>query len=102
MKDFIRFVREKGVIGLAVGIIVGGAVTSLVNSIVNNLVNPVIGYLTGSMGNLNELAYTVPQTTIKFGYGAFLSALINFLTILFVVYFLFVKSPINKIDGKAE
>lgn len=100
MKEFIAFVREKGVLGLAVGIIVGGAVTKLVTSIVENLVNPLIGFVTGVAGNLNAMTYTVPMTDIVFKWGAFLSSLIDFIAVLLVVYFLFVKSPINKIDKK--
>lgn len=102
MKEFIDFIREKGVLGLAVGIIMGGAITKLVNSIVENLVNPLIGAITGQAGNLNALQYTVPLTSIVFKWGAFLSSLIDFFAILAVIYFLFVKSPLNKIDKKSE
>jgi large conductance mechanosensitive channel len=102
MKEFVAFIREKGVLGLAVGIIMGGAVTKLVSSIVDNLLNPLIGAVTGAAGNLSAMEYTVPLTQITFKYGAFISSLIDFLAVLAVVYFVFVKSPINKIDKKAE
>lgn len=102
MKEFVTFIREKGVLGLAVGIIMGGAVTKLVSSIVDNLLNPLIGAVTGAAGNLNAMAYTVPMTSIVFKYGAFISSLIDFMAVLAVVYFVFVKSPINKIDKKAD
>ena len=102
MKDFITFIREKGVLGLAVGIIMGGAVTKLVSSIVDNLISPLIGAVTGAAGNLNAMEYTVPMTQITFKYGAFVSSLVDFIAVLFVVYFVFVKSPIGKIDKKAE
>lgn len=100
MKEFITFIREKGVLGLAVGIIMGGAVTKLVTSIVDNLLNPLIGAVTGAAGNLATLEYTLPLTQISFKYGAFISSLIDFIAVLAVVYFVFVKSPINKIDKK--
>ena len=102
MKEFITFIREKGVLGLAVGIIVGGAITKLVSSIVDNLVSPLIGAITGTAGNLSALTYTMPLTSIVFKYGAFLSSLIDFLAILTVVYFVFIKSPLNKLDKKDE
>lgn len=98
MKEFIAFIREKGVLGLAVGIIMGGAVTKLVTSIVDNLLNPLIGAVTGAAGNLSAMEYTLPMTTITFKYGAFISNLIDFIAVLAVVYFVFVKSPLNKID----
>lgn len=100
MKEFITFIREKGVLGLAVGIIMGGAVTKLVTSIVDNLLNPLIGAVTGAAGNLTTMEYTLPLTQISFKYGAFISSLIDFVAVLAVVYFVFVKSPINKIDKK--
>lgn len=99
MKEFIDFIREKGVIGLAVGIIMGGAVTKLVTSIVDNLLNPLIGIVVGKV-NLSSLAYTIPMTEVSFKYGALISSLIDFIAVLAVVYFVFVKSPINKIDKK--
>ncbi len=101
MKEFIAFVREKGVLGLSVGIIVGGAVTNLVTSIVNNLINPLVGVITGAAGNLSTLSYTLPLTQITFKYGALISSFIDFISILAVVYFVFVRSPINKIDKKS-
>jgi large conductance mechanosensitive channel len=102
MKEFIHFIREKGVLGLAVGIIMGGAVTKFVSSIVDNLISPIIGFITGAAGNLNDMMYTVPLTTVTFKYGAFVSSFIDFCAVLLVVYFVFVKSPLNKIDKKAE
>lgn len=102
MKEFILFIREKGVLGLAVGIIMGGAITKLVASIVDNLINPLIGAVTGSAGDLSMMAYTIPYTKITFGYGAFISSLIDFVAVIAVVYFVFVKSPLNKIDSKKD
>jgi large conductance mechanosensitive channel len=103
MKEFLEFIREKGVLGLAVGIIMGGAVTKLVTSIVDNLINPLVGAVTGAAGNLNEFAYTVPLTNIVFKWGAFVSSLIDFVAIVAVVYFVFIKTPIlSNLDKKED
>lgn len=103
LREFVTFIREKGVLGLAVGIIMGGAVTKLVNSVVENLINPLVGAITGAAGNLSDLAYTVPLTDITFKWGAFLSSCIDFVAICAVVYFVFMKTPIlSKLDKKAE
>jgi large conductance mechanosensitive channel len=103
MKAFLEFVREKGVLGLAIGIIMGGAVTQFVNAIVIDLLNPLIGSITGSGGSLNLLSYTVPYTHITFLWGAFLSSFINFIMILAVVYFVFTKLPVlSDLDKKKE
>lgn len=103
MKDFISFIREKGVLGLAIGIIVGGSVSKFVNAIVTDLINPLLGAVTGSHNDLSLLAYTVPFTKIIFKWGDLLSNLIEFLSILLVVYIIFVKTPlIHAIDKPKE
>jgi len=102
IKEFINFVREKGVIGLAVGLIVGGAVTSFVNAIIKDLVNPIIGAIVGGGKGLASYVYTLPGTEITFSYGDLISEIINFLAILFVIYVLFVRSPLNKLDKKKQ
>lgn len=99
-KEFADFIREKGVLGLAVGIITGGAVSKMVTSIVENLLSPLVGAITGAAGNLSDLSWTVPLTHVTFKYGAVISSLIDLVAILFVVYLVFVKSPLNKIDKK--
>lgn len=100
IKEFTHFVREKGVIGLAVGIIIGGAVTQFVNAIIKDLIDPVIGAVIGGGQGLATYGYTIPNTNITFTYGNLISELINFIAILLVIYLLFVKSPINKLDKK--
>lgn len=103
VQEFIVFIREKGVLGLAVGIITGGAVTKLVNAIVQDLISPLIGAVTGSAGELASLAYTIPFTKITFKWGDLLSNLIEFIAILAVVYIIFVKTPIiRNLDKKKE
>lgn len=102
IKEFVNFVREKGVIGLAVGLIVGGAVTAFVNAIIRDLLNPIIGTIIGGGQGLASYAYTIPNTQITFSYGDLISELINFIAILLVIYLLFVKSPLNKLDKKSD
>jgi len=102
MKEFIAFIHDKGVLGLAVGIIIGVSITKLVTSIVDNLISPLVGAISGSASELTTMAYTVPHTTITFGLGALLSSFIDFIAVITVVYFIFIKSPLNKLDRKAE
>lgn len=102
IKEFVEFVRAKAVIGLAVGIIVGGAVTQIVNAIIRDIVSPILGALAGGGQGLASYTFTLPHTKITFGYGDLIAETINFLAILLVIYFLFVKSPLNKLDKKAQ
>lgn len=103
IKEFVLFIREKGVVGLAIGIIIGGAITQFVNALVEDLINPLLGAITGTFANLEELVYQVPHTDIAFKIGHFLSSLINFVVIAAVVYFIFMKVPLLRdIDEKKE
>ncbi|SIQ34224.1 large conductance mechanosensitive channel [Paracoccus thiocyanatus] len=108
-KEFKEFIARGNVIDLAVGIIIGAAFTAIVNSLVTDLLNPVIGLLTGGTdfsGHYIVLKGEVPpgaslqaardSGASVFAYGAFLSAIINFLIIAWAV-FLLVKG-VNRIQ----
>ena len=102
IREFAHFIREKGVIGLAVGIIVGGAITKLVTAIITDLVNPVIEAILGKTQNLADYSFKIPFTSINLLYGDLILELINFSSIMLVVYLIFMKSPVKKIDKKTK
>ena len=81
---FVDFVREQGVVGLAVGFILGGAVSKVVSSLVENIINPLLGAGLGSV-SLDEKAIEIGDVAIE--YGAFISTVVDFLVIAAVVYF---------------
>ncbi len=97
ISNFIKFIREQGVIGLAVGFILGGAVSKTVSSLVENVINPIIGIILGKV-DLSDKILTVGEVSIN--YGSFISSLIDFLIIAAVVYFIFKGLGIDKIDKK--
>jgi len=84
MKGFINFIREQGVVGLAVGFILGGAVSQLVNSFVNDIINPLLGLV---LGKLNLSGYVLQIHSARITWGAFLTVFINFIVVALVVYF---------------
>ncbi len=110
LKEFRDFISKGNVIDLAVGIIVGAAFTAIVSSLVTDLINPIIGLIVGGI-DFSSLyvvlhGHVDPGTGLKaardtgaavFAYGSFLSAVINFLIIAFVV-FLMVKGVNNLRD----
>jgi large conductance mechanosensitive channel len=98
MKGFLNFVREQGVVGLAVGFILGGAVAKMVTAFVTDLINPLVGIILGSAGNLKEAALKIGPA--KFMWGDFISSLIDFLIIAFVVYFGVKLLKLDRIDKK--
>ena len=92
LKEFETFIMRGNVIDMAVGVIVGAAFQAIVNSLVNDVISPLLG-LVANM----DLSYLVLKINdVEIRYGAFVTAVINFLIMAFVI-FLLVKA-INKIS----
>lgn len=98
MKGFLEFIREKGVVGLAVGFILGGAVSKLVASFVTDIINPVLGIILGMTKGLETTYLKIGPAKIM--YGHFVSGLIDFMIIAFVVYFGVKVLRLDKPDKK--
>ncbi len=98
MKNFLDFVREQGVVGLAVGFILGGAVSKLVASLVADLVNPMIGIVLGKAEGLTEATVRLGSATLLI--GNFVAVLIDFIVIALVVYFGVKLLKLDKLDRK--
>jgi len=101
IKEFRDFIARGNVMDLAVGIIIGAAFTAIVNSLVNDLINPLIGFVVGGLDfSAYQFVFGEGEGAATFRYGAFLTAVINFLIIAFVV-FLLVKA-VNKIRDSVD
>jgi large conductance mechanosensitive channel len=107
LNEFKAFIARGNVVDLAVGIIIGASFTAIVNSLVADLVNPLIGVVTGGIdfsnlfinlgeGDFTSLAAARAAGAPVFAYGSFITAVINFLIIAWVV-FLLVKA-VNKLQ----
>lgn len=111
IKEFRDFIAKGNVMDMAVGIIIGAAFTAIVTSLVGDIINPIIGLITGGIDFSNlfiQLGGTTEVATLAaakeanvpvFAYGSFITAVINFLIIAFVV-FLLVKM-VNRIKDAA-
>lgn len=100
MKGFIEFIQSQGIIGLAIGVVMGTSVTKLVTALVTNIINPIVGLLLGKIGDLSKVYLQIGSAKILF--GSFISSLIDFLIIAFVVYFSVKILGIDKLDKKKE
>ncbi len=94
LQGFIVFVREQGVMGLAIGFILGTAVSKVVSSFVQDVLNPTIALLFGSTQSL--AMWTIGSVKL----GAFISNAIDFLIIAVIVYTLFRALKLEKLDIK--
>ena len=112
IKEFRDFIAKGNVMDLAVGIIIGAAFTAIVNSLVGDIINPIIGLIVGGV-DFSNLYWVMSGTVAEgaglqtardsgaavFAYGAFLTAVIEFLIVAWVV-FLLVKF-VNRIKDSA-
>lgn len=96
MKSFATFIREQGVVGFATGFILGTAMSDLVKAFNTDLISPLVGLALGSASALKEQAWSVFGVT--FAWGDFVTVLLNFLILAFVVYFVFSVLPLRMLD----
>lgn len=89
--EFKKFALRGNVMDLAVGVIIGGAFQAIVNSLTKDIISPLIGLVANT--DFSYLVWMVGDVEIR--YGAFITAIINFVIMAFVI-FLFLKG-INKL-----
>ncbi len=94
----MEFIREQGVVGLAVGFILGGAVSKLVTAFINDIINPLLGLLLGLAGDLKNAYFAIGSAKIM--YGDMISVLVDFVIIAIIVYCGFKFLRLEKLDKK--
>jgi large conductance mechanosensitive channel len=116
LQEFKAFIAKGNVLDLAVAVIIGAAFGTIVTSLTGDIIMPVVGAIFGGAdftnhfillgtpegytGSLTDYAALKEAGASMIGYGAFITALINFLILAFVV-FLLVRSA-NKVMKKQE
>ena len=111
IKEFKEFINKGNVMDMAVGVIIGGAFGTIVTSLVNDIIMPVISLITGGIDfsgwfiSLNGQKYATLAEAEEAGasvlaYGKFISAVIYFIILAFII-FLIVKA-MNKMKKKKE
>ena len=83
LQDFKKFITKGNVLDLAVAVIIGIAFGLLVNSFVKDIIMPIIGAVVGKP-SFNDLTLGIGDGVIR--YGSFLTLLVNFLIIAFVLF----------------
>lgn len=101
---FMNFIREQGVIGLAVGLAIGSAAGASVKTIVDQLISPIVALLTQGV-NLNSLKWVIEpaksgHAEVAIGWGAIASSLVTLIATALVVYFFIHTAKLDKLDKK--
>jgi large conductance mechanosensitive channel len=116
LSEFKAFIAKGNVLDLAVAVIIGGAFGTIVTSLTEDLIMPVVGAIFGGVdfsnkfillntpatyeGSMSDYAALKEAGAAMIGYGAFITALINFV-ILALIIFLMVRQA-NKLVKKPE
>lgn len=105
-EGFFNFVREQGVVGLAVGLAIGSAAGASVKTIVDKLISPLVALLTRGI-DLNSLKWVIipaggGQPEVALGWGAVVSSLITLLATALVVYLVVHGAKLDRIDKKKD
>lgn len=98
LEEFKAFALKGNVMNLAVGVIIGAAFQAIVKSLTDDIISPIIGIFAST--DFSNLAANINGAEIR--YGAFITAIINFIIMAFII-FMIVKL-INKLNnlGKKE
>jgi large conductance mechanosensitive channel len=96
VKDFKEFLLRGNLVDMAVGIVIGVAFAAVVTALVGDLITPLIAAI-GGKPDFSNLSFTVNKS--HFLYGAFINAVLTFVIIAAVIFFLVVK-PVNALMAR--
>ena len=88
LKEFREFILRGNLVDLAVAVVIGTAFTAVVTALVKDLITPLIAAI-GGEPDFSDLTFTINDSVFR--YGDFLNALLSFLIIAAVVFFLVIK-----------
>lgn len=103
-KGFMDFVREQGVVGLAVGLAIGTQATLVVKDIVTAIIDPIVGLIIGNPEGLAAAKWdvTIGGRSATFAFGQLAYSLIVFVSVCLVIYFLVKGLKLDKLDKQKE
>lgn len=93
IEEFKAFALRGNVMDMAIGVIIGGAFTSIVTSLTENLINPILGLF----GGTDLSGFVLNLGGVELRYGAFITSVINFLIMAFVLFCLL--KAVNKLTA---
>ena len=96
LKEFRQFILRGNLVDLAVAVVIGTAFTAVVSALVADLITPLIAAI-GGEPNFDGLTFTINGS--EFRYGHFLNALLTFLLVAAVIFFLVLK-PVNALMNR--
>lgn len=94
IKGFRDFILRGNVVDLAIAVVIGAAFGAVITALVKDFITPLIGAIFGGKGAFGNLHFTINGS--DFFYGDFFNAILTFVAIAAIVYFL-VVIPVGKL-----
>jgi len=119
-QDFKAFIAKGNVMDLAVGVIIGAAFSAIVTSLTGDVIMPIVGWIFGGFdfsshfivlsvptdyhGSMVDYAALKKAGAALIGYGAFLTAVLNFLILAFIIFLMvrYFKKVVRDVEAKQE
>lgn len=103
---FMTFVRQQGVVGLAVGLAIGTAAGASVKTIVDQFISPLVALMTRGV-DLNSLRWVImpadgDNLEVAIGWGAIVSSIITLLATALVIYLIVHFAKLDRVDKKKD
>ncbi len=97
IKEFKEFLLRGNLLDLAVAVVIGAAFTAVIASMTTNIITPLIKAVFGGSSQFDTLSFTINGSNIN--YGSVLNALLNFVIVAAVIFFLVIK-PVNALMAR--
>lgn len=101
-RGFVAFIRQQGVIGLAIGLAIGTAAGDTVRRLVEGFIDPIVQFVVGSQESLVNAVWHVELfgRQANFKWGAFVSSAITLIATAAVIYWIIILLRLDKLDKK--
>ena len=101
-EGFLNFIREQGIVGLAVGLAIGTAAGDTVSKLVKGFIDPIVQFIIGSQATLSAAVWHVELfgRRADFAWGAFVSSAVTLIATALVVYWIVNVLKLKKLDKK--
>lgn len=101
---FVEFLRNQGVVGLAVGLAIGTAAGATVKTIVEGFITPIVQFIVGSQKSLEANIWHIELwgRSADFKWGSVLSSTITLIATAFVIYLIIHYAKLDRLDKKKE
>lgn len=98
VNGFMDFLREYGVVGLAIGFVIGLQAQNLMRQLVSSFIDPAFKLLFGEALSTRSFTLTYHGRTAEFPWGAFVYILMNFIFVLITIYLIFRLLKLDKLS----